>query len=467
MVAVRKPKQDNPPAVVHYDKSDMGNARRLVDMYRDKLRFVHGPDRWLIWDGTRWKPDEKGGIMRCAKACVKAMYRAAGEPTEPFFDKNLAKWAITCQNVSRLDAMIKTAKSEPEFAITQDDLDSNVWLLNCLNGTVDLRTGTLQKHNANDLITKRVEVEFDPKASYKLWESFLHKIFGGDSDLIRFIQRCVGYSITGAIVEHVLLFMYGGGSNGKSTFIETITELLNEYACQIPTESLTVHDRSSVPADIAMLAGARIVATSETETDQRMAESMVKQLTGGDKITARFMRQNFFTFKATHKLWMTGNHKLTVRGTDTGIWRRIRLIPFSVTISDAQKDHNLKAKLEQEFPGILAWAVEGCLNWQKDGLGTCAAVETATNEYRSEMDVIADFIDTCLVPHVEGRILSTEMYAEYKKYMEDNGERAIVSQRRLAVILQERGFKKTRLHGGKYSWTGYIFLSAKKDEIPF
>ncbi len=454
MVAARKPKQDKLPAAIYYERSDMGNARRMVDMYRSKLRFVHGPNRWLIWDSTRWKPDEKGGIMRCAKECVKNMWRAAGEPTDPFFDKNLAKWAISCQNMSRLAAMIEVAKSEPDFAIKQDDLDSDPWLLNCKNGTIDLHTGKLRKHDPVDLITKRIEVNFDPGAKCPRWTLFMETISGADDELSTFIQRCVGYSITGAIVEHVLLFMYGHGSNGKSTFIETITELLSEYACQIPTESLTVHDRSSVPADIAMLAGARIVATNETESDQRMAESTVKALTGGDKITARFMRQNFFTFKPSHKLWMMGNHKLTIRGTDNGIWRRVRLIPFEIRIPDEYKDHHLKAKLQKEFPGILAWAVRGCLLWQRDGLGSCAAVDAATAEYRTEMDFVQDWIDTCLVFNPETWVLTHDLFKSYENYCEDTGERAI-SERRLNVLLKERGFKLGKTpNSTKRAWRG-------------
>lgn len=419
--------------------TEMGNAQRFAALYKDKVRYVHERRKWLVWDGTRWRPDELSTIVQMAKYLVRAMYVQAGVVGDVNFSGALSEWATKCESAARLESMLRLAQSEPEIAISQTHLDTNPWLVNCLNGTLDLQTGELRPHNQNDLITRRVNVDYNPDAKAPTWDTFLRKVFADDLNLIAYVQRAVGYTLTGLTTDHVLFYLLGGGRNGKSTFIETIVDLLAEYSVRLRTESLVLRDGGGgIPNDVAALAGMRVCVTDETEQDQRMAEKTVKALTGGDEIRARFLHQEFFTFKPSHTLWMFGNHKLSIRGTDTGIWKRIKLIPFNVTISEAERDPYLKDKLRAELPGILAWAVEGCLDWNMFGLGTANAVETATDSYRAEMDVIGDWLKTCYTTDANGREKIADVYRSYEQFMTEAGERAI-SKRRLCVLLRERG----------------------------
>lgn len=438
--------------VKHY--SDMGNARRFAEMYAGQLKYVHGRDQWLIWDKTRWKVDNKSSIMRAAKKCVRRMYEIADKPFAENHDPKLAEWALKSESKTRLDAMVALARSEPEIAVEPEELDSDPWLLNCSNGTLDLRTLQLRKHTPDDLITKLVNVDYDFMAECPTWDTFLTTVFGNDTDLIQFVQRAVGYSITGVIREHLLFFAFGGGANGKSTFIETIAELFGEFTARLRTEALMTRSQSAIPADIATLAGARLCISDENDAGQRWAENTVKQLTGGDRITARFMRQNFFSFDPTHHVWTVGNHKPDVGGVDEGIWRRMRLIPFDVTIPESERDTGLRDKLRAELPGILTWAVAGCANWQREGVGWCAKVLDATMQYRSQMDIIADFSASALDMDANARISCDDLYGLYTDYMERHGERAIKTQRQLGSILRDRGFQIQRSNSKDY-WKGF------------
>lgn len=275
-----------------------------------------------------------------------------------------------------------------------------MWLLNVLNGTIDLCTGSLRPHAREDYITRCVNVDYDPDAKCPTWERFIHQVFGGNAEIIAFVQRAVGYSLTGKIVEHVLIVLYGLGSNGKTTLIDALHYLLGpSYAKHAPTDLLLARRGEHHPTELATLHGARLVTAAETGEGRRLAESLVKQLTGGDPVTARRMRDDFWQFRPEFKLWLATNHRPQIRGTDHAIWRRIRLIPFDVTFHTAetgktpQQDQTLPARLREEATGILAWAVRGCLAWQSQGLGAPDAVRDATEAYRAEMDVLAMFFE--------------------------------------------------------------------------
>lgn len=449
------------PALAKFRNTDMGNAQRFASVYDGRVKHVPERNMWLVWDGTRWKADNLGTIIQLAKHLIRTMYVQAGVATEPSYIPSLSEWATKCESRAKLESMLALARPEPEIAISPGKLDTSAWLINCLNGTFNLKTMELQAHSPDDLITKRVNVDYSPDAKAPVWLKFLNRIFDGDKELIAYVQRAVGYTLTGVIAEHALFFLLGGGRNGKSTFIETIVDLLQEYSVRLRTESLITKDGSGgIPNDIAALAGMRVCVTDETEQDQRMAESLVKKLTGGDEIRARFLHQEFFTFKPAHKLWMFGNHKLNVRGTDKGIWERIKLIPFNVTIPESERDPYLKDKLRAELSGILTWAIDGCFNWQFEGLGTCDAVERATSEYRIEMDSIGDWLNTSYALDPNGRVSLADLYSSYKNYMDENGERTI-SRKRLSVLLKERNFRADRSTGGYTYFYGLKSLTAK------
>jgi putative DNA primase/helicase len=311
------------------------------------------------------------------------------------------------------------------------------------NGTLDLRTGQMRQHDRADLLTKEAPVIYDPSATCPTWEAFLTRVMGGDAELIGFLQRAIGYSLTGDTREQVIFLLYGTGANGKSTFLETIRTLLgDDYARQVRTETLTDSNRGTGPTeDLARLKGARFVSARETEEGKRLAEALIKELSGGDTLTARFLYSESFEYRPAFKLFLGANHKPVIRGTDYAIWRRIRLVPFAVTIPPEEQDQNLGAKLAAELPGILTWAVRGCLSWQKNGLGTPAAVTAATAAYRMESDVLSAFLAECCVTNPKGEVQAGPLYTAYKSWCEDNGEKWMTGQM-FGRRLTDRGFDK-------------------------
>lgn len=452
--------------------TDVGNAHRLVARWGDRVRYVALWKKWLVWDGTRWAQDDTHAIMRAAKDTVQAMYREASEIASDRQRQAYIKWALQSESRGRLESMIALAQSEKRVSIRPEKLDTRDWLLNCKNVTVDLKSytasGKFQTYEPDpkDLLTRRLEVVYDPKAKAPHWVKFIHRIMGGDQEMITYLQRAMGYSLTGDVGEQCLFFMIGTGKNGKSTFIETLLTLLGEYAIKTPTETLMSRDRSGVPNDVARLAGKRLVVARETDESQRLAEATVKDLTGGDVIVARYLYQELFEFRPTHKLWMYGNHKPLVRGTDEGIWRRIRLIPFMVTITEAERDPHLTQKLRDELPGILNWALEGCLEWQLNGLGEPAKVRDATQTYRSEMDVLGEFFsETCEIKPSQW-VTARALYMTYSQWCEEMGERPL-SQRAFGLRLKERGFQQDRGANGVRLWKGIGFPKKSEEKTPF
>jgi putative DNA primase/helicase len=351
------------PQTTHVHLTDLGNARMFVARHGQNLRYVPHWGKWLVWDERRWAVDETRAVERHAKETVLAMHAGWSLVKDDDQRRKLLQHALRSQAEARLNAMVGLARSESGIPIRLDSLDADPWLLNVQNGTLHLCIGELRPHRREDLMTKLAPVSYDPQASYPTWEVFLHRIFGGDAALIRFVQKAVGYSLTGSTQEQCLFMLYGTGANGKSTFLNAVNRMLGEYASHTPTETLLINRSNGVRNDLARLQGARFVTAVEAEGRRQLAEAQVKQLTGGDKITARYLYQEHFEFYATFKLWLAVNHKLTIQGTDHAIWRRIRLIPFTVTIPEPERDKGLEEKLRAELPGILRWAVEGCLAW--------------------------------------------------------------------------------------------------------
>ena len=434
--------------------TDWGAAERFVARHGQDLHYCYPWGKWFAWDDRRFRIDDIGKVNCCAKDVVAALYAEAAAAKDKDERKALAQFAMKCEAADRQRAFLTSAQSEPTIPILPEHLDRDPWLLNVLNGTLDLRTGELRHHNRGDLITKLAQVVYDAKAECPTWWKFLERIFAKNYDLILFLQKAVGYALSGITWEQCLFFLYGLGANGKSTLLEIIQALLGDYATRTSTETFLAKKGISIPNDIAALRGARFVAALEVEAGRRLAEVLVKEMTGGDRISARFMRAEWFEFKPEFKIFLAANHKPVVRGTDWAIWRRIHLIPFTVQIPKNEQDKELPAKLNAELPGILNWAIEGCLWWQDNGLNPPQAVEEATQKYRDEMDILGGFIaELCiLAPGVSGT--AAELYKAYTAWADENGEKRPLTQRAFGMSLTERGFERGKGAANKGIWRG-------------
>jgi putative DNA primase/helicase len=327
------------------------------------------------------------------------------------------------QSRRSIEAMIWMARSEPSIAVRLTEFDKDSWLLNVGNGTLDLRTGELRPHARGDLASNIADIEFDSKATSDLWIEFLLKILDRDEELYSYVQRLVGYLLVGDTSEQSLHFLYGLGANGKTVFCEVLIRLLGDYAVTASPDMIMLRRHGGIPNDVARLRGVRVAIMNETTQGARFDEAKLKDLTGGDTLTARYLHQEFFDFRPTHRLIVRGNHKPAISGTDEGIWRRLRLVPFSVQIPTEEQDRDLLRKLETQLPGILNWALQGCRRWQAEGLKPPPNVVAAVTAYRVECDVLGRFISECCATPKLGQVQSSVLYKRYREYCEQSGER--------------------------------------------
>jgi putative DNA primase/helicase len=374
--------------------------------------------------------------------------------------KKLFNHCLKWENAGRMTACLELARSEPGIPILPAQLDSDPYLLNVLNGAIELKTGKLREHRREDYITKLAPVEYDPDAPCPLWEKSLSQWMDGNDDLVGYLQRVIGYCLTGDVNEHALWFLYGTGANGKSTFLGTLLAMLGDYGIQAVSELLMERKHEAHPTERADLFGRRFVATIETDEGKRMAEALMKQMTGGDKIRARWMKKDFFEFSTTQKIFLAANHKPVIRGTDLAVWRRIKLVPFTVTISDEEKDKYLSDKLKAELPGILAWAVRGCLEWQENGLGEPDEIRQATAAYQAEEDTLAAFLAECCQLHAELEWRASDLFAAYQRWTGDK----LMTPKAFGQKLKAKGFQSTRGHGGVRSWKGLGLLAQPESD---
>jgi putative DNA primase/helicase len=444
------------PAIQSFNLTDLGNAKRLVAHFGNDVRYVPPWKRWLVWDGQRWVFDESGDIHRAAKETVKRIYAEAANADSSGDRKGLADHAKQSEAAGRFDAMIKLAKTEPGIPVMPDELDTAPFLLNVLNGTLDLRTGELRPHRREDFITKLAPVEYDSDAKCPMFMEFLAQITGGDEGLQHFIQRAIGYSLTGDTSEQVLFIPYGTGANGKTTLLNLVHEILDDYALQTPTDTLVRKRERSATNDLARLRGARFVVATEVAEDGRLDEVMVKQVTGGDMVTARFLHKEFFQFRPECKIFLVTNHKPEIRGSDEGIWRRVMLIPFEVRIQEEDRDKHLPEKLRKELPGILAWAVRGCLAWQKDGLAPPEKVRAATADYRAESDWMSAFLEEKCVRKDGAETQAGKLYGAFGTWWppdEGDDEGDLPTQKQFGRRLRIAGLHNKKKGGIKW-WIG-------------
>ena len=428
--------------------TDLGNSKRLVKSHGDILRYLHEMRKWIYWDDSRWVIDEDGKVMRYAKQTAISINKEASQISDDNRRSEAQKHAKTSESLRSLSAMIDLAKTEEGIPLPASKLDTKNFVLGVNNGVVSLQSGELIAGSTKDLyLTKKATVCFDPEAQCPTWHAFLHQVLGGDEEFIRFIQKAVGYSLTGDTSEQVLFFLYGVGANGKSTFVNTLQTILGDYAQQAQVSTFMAKGKGAINNDIARLRGSRFLATTETEEGSRFNESELKQLTGGDTITARFLHQEHFEFKPNFKLWISGNHKPYIQGNDIGIWRRIKLIPFEVSVAPDEQDKDLTTKLLAESSGILNWALEGCRMWIEEGLGGCKIVDKATKAYRSEMDVISGWVNERCILDINAEAPSSVLYESFRLWAHENGE-YVVNNRKFKQKLLEKDIQLSRTSKG-------------------
>lgn len=429
--------------------TDYGNARRLIRRDGDRLRFCMQLGEWFFWDGTRWVPDRTGQVDRMVKAAVLAIADEAKSAPQSR-RQELFRWAASSQSATRLRNAKQVACTEEEVAVAVADFDRDPLLFNCSNGTLRLKPGMIEfgPHDPGDLLTRRANVRFDPEARAPLWESCLNRWLPNPAKA-EYVQRAVGYSFLGEVRENVLFFPLGPGANGKSVFLETVHHIGGDYCAVAEPGLLLQHTHQQHPTGMADLMGKRFVSTVEPDPGKALAEAVVKMLTGGDTVKARRMRQDFFSFDPSWTIWMAANHRPRVKGSDDGIWRRIKLIPFDVRIPPEEQDPGLKDKLKAEAPGILNWVLDGVLAYWERGLDEPDEVRVATADYRHESDPLGLFLDECTRAGAAYSVPSADLYQAWKAWCEENGHRA-GSKTAFGRAMGDAGWEKSRTGSSRF-----------------
>jgi putative DNA primase/helicase len=431
-----------------YPLTDTGNAERLVDQFGERIRFVVEHDRWIVYDGKRWAPDQTRQLERMAKTVARDLHNEAVDVRDAKLAKVVSTFARRSESTAGKRNMIISAQAEPGIVLDHNILDAQAHYLNTQSGTVDLQTGKVQAFRRLDYLSKITSSSYDARAECPTWLAFLERIFDGDQALIRYIQRAVGYSFTGSTSEQVLFIMWGDGANGKSTFLNALMLIAGPYGRNTPAETLYERRQDAIPNDLAALEGARLVAASESDDRRTLSEGRIKQMTGGDRIPARFMRAEWFEFTPQFKVWLATNHKPEIKGTDHAIWRRLRLIPFTVRIPEEERDNELGKKLEAEAGGILRWIVDGARAWYRTGLEpTPEAVLTATEDYQAESDYVGMWLNERCEVLPEAQTRTSLLYEDFVDWSRRHG-RSAGSQTRFGRELSAReGLVKRKSDG--------------------
>ena len=444
----------------HYPWDDTGNADRFTDIFKDRALYSYTNKGWYLYDGKRWVFDTLGRINDYFEQSVVVlkkqgfpMDKLEGEFLEDY-EKRIKKMKTAFEkhlNYSRSNrgtvAGIKQAMYKNSIDISE--FNSNDMLINLENSVYDMVSGMNIPHDASFKFTKKANVNYDESKKCPRWEQFLLEIFEGDTELIKWIQKALGYSLTGLTTEQVIFILNGNGKNGKSVFMDVVSHIFGDYRANIQPDSLMVRQSQGANSDIARLKDARFVTTVESNDGMRFNEGLVKQLTSGDTVTARFLHANEFEFTPKFKLWMATNHRPIIRGTDKGIWRRIRLIPFTREFTDEEVDPDLTSKLLAESDGILQWMLKGLEMWQKERLGMCSKILMANKEYRQEMDVVSTFLDECVSNNLGKEVKAAELYQHYKNYCAQNGFFVLTSTK-FGREMDNKGYIKVRKRSGQF-----------------
>lgn len=437
--------------------TDVGNGERFVAQHRGKALWCDLRKSWFLWDGSRWKRDEILQVMELAKRTARSILDEAKAEQDPDRRKEIAIWGFKSEEWKRVNSMVSAARSS--LAVHTDDLDANPWLLNCRNGTVDLTTGGMRPHDPGDLITKMAPVDYLPDAKCPRFERFLSEIFLGREELVVFAQRLVGYRLTGIARERVFVVAWGKGRNGKSTFVDLVCEMLGDYALKLRAKTLMAKRGSSEEYEVADLPGIRFAYASESTQGARLDTALVKELTGKETMSARQPYERCFRFKPQFEPWLVTNHKPRVSAYDEAIWDRLMLIPFEARFEGEAEDRNLIERLKEELPGVLAWAVRGCLAWQAEKkLQVPQHAVDATKAYREEEDVVAEFVREMCVVGVKCRVQSSALYQVYRSWCEREAQQPMGS-RSFRETLIDRGFQAPVRGHANYEWSGIGLIS--------
>lgn len=443
--------------------TDMGNAERLIELYGDMIKYNYESGKWLIYSKKCWIWDNGDNIKEMAKLAARNIYHEAGDTDDEKYRNELAKHAKQSENNIRIKGMIELAQSAVPILIKQ--LNRDQFLLNVNNGTINLKTGELREHRASDLITFIIPIDYDENAKSELWESFLNRIFEGNGDLINYIQKSFGYSITGNQDEQALWFFYGSGANGKTTLTGVIRDILGEYAIEIDPLAFAVdkNARTGPNEAIASLYNKRFAAATEIKTGVTLDVALVKRMTGGEQLRCERKFEHGFNFTPTHKLFLSGNHEPRITDTTNSIWNRLKYVPFNVSIPENERIKGLRYTLSREHgPAILNWLVQGCLKWQSEGLMEPPEVKAAIQTYRDSQDILHDFLqERCLIQPGE-TITVKELYSEYKNWAENNDIDKPLSKRVFGDRLREKNLKVHPGTGNVQIWYGIRLLTTEE-----
>jgi putative DNA primase/helicase len=437
--------------------SDEALAQAFGERYAHDLRYCEKFGQWFEWDGCRWRADEKRRVFTLARILCRQQSNLAASTIDN--QSTAAKLAHKVASAGAVAAVVNLSRADPQLATAQEDWDADLWLLNTPGGMVDLKTGRLRPHDRKALCSKVTAVT--PGGDCPLWRRFLDQVTASDVKLQAYLQRLVGYALTGDISAQAMAFLYGTGGNGKGVFLGTLTAILADYASVAPMETFTSSPNDRHPTDLAMLRGARLVTAQETEEGRQWSENRIKALTGSDPISARFMHRDFFTYIPQFKLLMAGNHKPGLRSVDEAMRRRFNLIPFTVAIPPAQRDPQLAEKLKAEWPGILAWAVEGCLEWQRIGLCPPPVVLDATQEYFEDEDSFGRWLGECCTPDPHAQEATRDLYSAWKAWAERSGL-APGSEPKFRAALKAQGYEAKRLPGPNVS--GFVGIRLNRQD---
>jgi putative DNA primase/helicase len=434
-------------------ETDTDYAQRLLERYGNYLRFVPERRHWFAFDERRWCEDTGDQHVLFAQESARRIANEADVLDDGERRRKRQHWGQQSLGAGPVKRALEMARPHATRSITEFDADP--WLLNVQNGTLDLRKGQLRPFQAADYLTRLAGTDYVQDAKCPRFKQFLDEIFAGDEELIGFLRRFVGYTLTGSTDEQCFLFLQGEGKNGKSTLIQILQEMLGDYARTVPKGTLLAKFKASnISNDLARLAGARMVSAIENNPNEQLNEALVKQITGGDRIAARFLYGEYFEFTPELKLWYAANHPPRLRSTDEAMWRRIHVLPFEVAVPEERVDRDLLVTLRAELRGILAWAVRGCRQWRRlEGLKPPERVLAATKRYRKEVDHVRRFLQECVESSDTAVTQSKILYERYERWCSENGERG-VSMKKLAEKLADAGYIRARLAGGHRAWQG-------------